>query len=49
MGLEVWKEILITYGLPGIVAAIALSASVAIWRWFKKQDIEIQFRLKPRK
>jgi hypothetical protein len=49
MTLEVWKEIFFDYGLPGIVVAAGLSASIAIWRWFKRQDVEIQFRLKPRK
>ena len=49
MTLEVWKEILTDYGLPGLFVAIALSGSIAIWRWFKRQDVEIQLRIKPRK
>jgi hypothetical protein len=49
MTLEVWKDVLTNYGLPGLLVAATVSAFVAIWRWFKRQDVEIQFRLKPRK
>jgi len=49
MTLELWKDILTDYGLPGLLAAVLVTASIAIWRWFKRQDVEIQFRLKPRK
>jgi len=49
MTLELWKNILTDYGLPGLFVAVLVSASIAIWRWFKRQDVEIQFRLKPRK
>jgi len=49
MTLEVWKAIFVDYGLPGIFVAAVLSASVALWRWFKRQDVEIQIRLKPKK
>ena len=48
MDLAVWAKLFHLYGIYALVPVILLAVA-AFWRWFKDQDVEVQFRLKPKR
>jgi hypothetical protein len=46
MNLAPWIELLDSYGL-WVTITIAIAFGIrAVWVWFRKQDIEVQFKIK---